>query len=249
MSREPTGPIGPPQENLSPAGKDLGFLPRTFPAVPALEFTSNGGGWPPEPRGQTQVRELEAEQIPGALTDAFAEEIRKYAIYDTRVAALLGDRFVHLTTDMRRWGKGRRPDPSVPLETRIIFYSESNNLAVEVWMKGLSVQGAVGRQGVQPPEVPEEIEEAVALARRHPAIRDLVHGLAAGGLLLPRQDGDPGPGQRIIWVTFFEAAEIEGEKPALFSAAVDLIEQKVLVARAEPPISGYRSGSSETTDA
>jgi hypothetical protein len=227
----------------------LGLLPREVPEVPELEFTGPGEGWPPRPRGQRDVRRLEAQPIPGALTDALEQEIRRSALADGRVRALLGERFVHLTTDMRNWGKGRRPDPSRPLETRALFFSHTNNVAVEVLMTGLSTQGAGTLPGYQPPEAPEEIEQAVALARAHPRISDHVQDLEAGALLLPHQDGDPGYGHRILWVTFFDAAEIEGEKPALFSAAVDLTDQRVLVARPEPPIMRPDDTTGESTNA
>jgi len=47
------------------------------------------------------------------------------------------------------------------------------------------------------------------------------------------------------WVTFFDAEDIEDEKPPLFSAAVDLVDRVVLHARAEPPIG---SQMTEATD-
>jgi hypothetical protein len=165
------------------------------------------------------------------------------------VRELLGERFVHLTTDMRRFGKGHRPDAGRPLETRLLFFSHTNNVTVEVLMTGLSPVGAGTRPGTQPPEAPEEVEEAVALARAHPGISDLVQDLGAHALLIPNQDEDPGYGHRLLWVIFFEAGEMEGEKPALFTAAVDLTDRRVLLARAEPPIERPGKATGEVTDA
>src|SRR5262249_43829909 len=157
----------------------------------------------PQPLGQRDVRDLQAEPIPGALTDALEGEIRRAATQDRRVREMLGDRFVHLATDMRRFGKGQRPDPSRPLETRLLLYSYTNNVTVEVLMTGLSSLGARPVPGIQPPEAPEEIVEAIALGRAHPEISDLVQGLDAHALLLPYQDEDPGYGHRLLWVIFF----------------------------------------------
>jgi hypothetical protein len=103
--------------------------------------------------------------------------------------------------------------------------------------------------GYQPPEAPEEIEQAIALARAHPRISDAVQDLEAGALLLPFRDGDLGYRHRILWVTFFDAGETEGEKPALFSAAVDLTDQRVLIARPEPPIERPEDTTGEITNA
>lgn len=210
--------------------------------MPELEFTGPGEGWPPRPRGQREVRQLKAEPIPGALTDALEEEIRRAALTDQRVQALLGERFVHVTTDPRYRGKWRRPDPDQPLETAVLFFSHTNNVAVEVLMVGLSVRDAATVPGFQPPEAAEEIEQAISLARAHPRISNAVQDLGAGALLLPFRDGELGYGHRILWVTFFDAAEMEEEKPALFSAAVDLTDQRVLIARPEPPIRGPDTG-------
>jgi hypothetical protein len=248
MNRDRAEAILPPEVAI-PVFEGREFLPDEAPEVPELEFTGAGEGWPPRPRDQEEVRELEVEPIPGGLTDALEEEIRSAAINDRRVQEMLGERSVHLTTDMRRWGKGRRPDPGLPLDTRLLFFSHTNNVAVEVLMAGLTTCGARTRPGFQPPEVPEEVEEAVALARAHPAISDLVQDLEAGALLLPFRDGDLGYGHRILWVTFCAAGETEDEKPALFSAAVDLTDKRVLIARPEPPIERPRTTIEEVTNA
>jgi hypothetical protein len=95
----------------------------------------------------------------------------------------------------------------------------------------------VHREGYQPAETEEEILEAICLARSDPCLRDRVQVLGASAILLhgPLGADEAGPAHRTLWVTFFDAQDIEDEKPALFSAAVDLVERVVLHAREEPP--------------
>lgn len=219
-----------------PVEKGVEFLPKTIPKIPNLDFAGAGHGWPPIPLEWENVQPVEVEEIPGALTEELEVRIRKSAGENPRVQAVLGERHVHLTTDMRYFGKGVRPNPALPLDTRLIYFSHTNNIAVEVLMKGLSLVSVAVIPGFQPPEVPEEIEVAVKLARADPRLKNEVRDLGSGGLLLVRREGEIGYGHRLIWVTFFEPEDTEGEKPALYTAVVDLTDLKVLFTRREEPI-------------
>ena len=114
-------------------------------------------------------------------------------------------------------------------------------------MRGPHIQDVVSREGFQPAETEEEILEAICLARSDPCLRDQVRLLGASAILLhcPPGSDEAGNRHRTLWVTFFDAEDIEDEKPALFSAAVDLVDRVVLHARAEPPI-GFQM--TEATD-
>lgn len=217
-----------------PVREGLEFLPREVPEVPVLEFTGPEGGWPPRPLYQEKVSQVRAEQIPGGLTDALEQHIRTVAAQDKHVQALLGERFDYINTDELDRGKDRRPNPSQPLATRVTFFSHTNNVAVEVRMLGSRVRSACNRPGYQPPEGDGEIENAIALARADKRLETEVRGLHADAILLPRDAEELGYGERLIWVVFTDAAKSEAEKPALFTATVDITHQRVLNARPEP---------------
>lgn len=216
----------------------LDTLPKGPPAVIPLKFTLRGAGWPPKPHGAEQVRRLHAQEAPDALTDVLARQLSEIALRDARVLDSLGERYVHIQSDAILAGKGERKDCSEPLQTRITFYSYDRQVAVEVLMKGTHVQAVVAREGYQPAETEEEILEAICLARSDPCLRDSVQLLSASAILHHGSSGadEAGYAHRMLWVTFFDSEDIEDEKPALFSAAVDLVDRVVVLAREEPPI-------------
>lgn len=216
----------------------LDTLPKGPPEVVRLEFTLRGEGWPPKPRGAEQVRRLHAQELPGALTDELDRQLREIALRDARVIDSLGERYVHIHSDAILSEKGSRTDCSGPLQTRLTFYSYDRQTAIEVVMSGPHVQAVASREGYQPAETEEEILEAICLARSDPCLRDRVQLLGASAILLHGPSGadQAGNAHRMLWVAFFDAKDIEDEKPALFSAAVDLVDRVVLHAREEPSI-------------
>jgi hypothetical protein len=216
----------------------LDSLPKAPPAVIPLEFTVRGEGWPPKVRGAEQVRRLHAQEAAGALTDELGRQLCEIALRDTRVRDTLGDRYVHIHSDAVLSAKGSRADCSGPLQTRLTFYSYDRQTVTEVLMKGPQIQDVLSREGYQPAETEEEIQEAICLARSDPCLRDRVQLLGASAILYqgPAGGDGVGNGHRTLWVTFFDAADTEDEKPALFSAAVDLVDRVVLHAREEQPI-------------
>jgi hypothetical protein len=181
------------------------------------------------------VRLIEVEPIQGTLTEAVDEHIRATAIADERVQSLLGPRFDHINTDMLDFGKDRRPNPAQPIATRVLFFSHTNNVAVEVEMVGFGVRRVRTRPGYQPAEGDGEIARAVALARADDRLASAVAGLAANAILAPRAAEDIGHGERILWVVFTDAADSTAEKPALFTAAVDLTGERVVMAGPAAP--------------
>jgi hypothetical protein len=223
----------------------LETLPQARPEVTRLEFTQRGEGWPPQPRDAEQVRRLHAPEAAGALTDDLARELRDIALRDPRVLAEIGERHVFVQSDAVVAQKGSPSDCSGPLQARLTFYSYDRQTAYEVAMNGRHIEAVRARDGYQPAETEEEILEAICLARSDPCLRDRVQLLAASAILLhgPAGSDEAGNAHRTLWVTFVDADEGEDEKPALFSAAVDLVDRVVLHAREEPPF------GSETTEA
>jgi hypothetical protein len=194
-------------------------------------------------------RRSDAQELPGSLTEELALTLRNAALNDERVHATLGERFAHINTDLIPARKGQQHDCAEPLATRLIFFSHSNKIAVEVRMRGAYVHEVNESPGFQPPEGSDEIREAICLARADERIKERVQLLSADAILLPGSPEDLGYGCRMIWVTFTDPAETEDEKPALFSAAVDLIQKKVVLARAEPPIQRTAQNRGETKNA
>lgn len=221
----------------------LRTLPMTPPEFQRLEFTQRGEGWPPRPHGQQEVRRLHAQEMPGALTDELERQVRDAVQRDPRVREMLGDRYVHIHTDAVIPGKGIPADCSQPAGIRLTFYSYGRNAAVEILTRGADVEGVSLRENYQPAEVEEEIREAICLARADCRLKGRVELLAASAILHHASAEEPGQGHRTLWVTFMDPADIEDEKPALFSAAVDLVDRVVLVARPEPPIASAKGES------
>lgn len=235
-------------EIATPVSEQL-YLPSEVPRIPRFAFTGPGEGWPPRPTEQRQVRQLQAEPLHGSFTDELEQRVRHAALSHPDVRELLGERHAFIHTDMAATGKSMRPDLDRPLRMRLIFFSHTHNMAVEVEMEGLELVRAVNVPGFQPPEAVEEIDEAIEIARADPRLHGLVENLEASGLLQQFQREDPLAGRRILWVTFFDPGETEGEKPARYGAAVDLNRRTVLVARQDPDLTRSDTRQSEANDA
>ena|GEM_PF-3071043 len=197
------------------------------PKLQKLEFTGPEEGWPPRPKGRTNIKEVVSEEIPGSLTDAMEEGLRVAAIQDGRVRKLLGGRFTFIGADEIEPDKENPRQPSDPLITRLTFFSHTNNTAIDVRMKGTLVESATIQNGYQPLESGEEVGLAVALAREDGRLRGKLDGLGeVNGILVEPPKGSPGFGHRVIEVFFGK----EGEDLPDYHALVDINDAKVLVA-------------------
>lgn len=202
--------------------------PQKPPEVHTLEFTGPAEGWPPRVKGVTNVRQVHSKEMPASLTDEREAEIRDAALRDASVIKLLGTRFAYITIDLSEPEKCCPPrSTQVPLLTQLTFYSHSNNVAIEVQMSGTTVIGTRRLEGYQPPEGPEEIAAAIRLAQADPRIRDKVGGLNAFAMVSPGPEKYPVPRHRWLWVGFSKKGE---DMPPIYSALVDLTEQKVATA-------------------
>ena len=208
--------------------------PQETPKEIVFEFTKRGEGWPPQPRGQQDIQRVSAREIPGSLTPELEREILLSAQEHPKVKEMLGERFAYISTSPLNVSKKGVSDCSTALKSRMTFFSYSQNSAVEVAMVGMAVQEVSLKPGYQPSEGLSEIEEAICLARADSRIKDNVALLSANAILLPIGDENVGGSQRIMWVIFTDPMETEDEKPSLFTAAVDLISQSVIMARQEP---------------
>lgn len=212
-----------------PLTEGLAELPEPPEHFPRDRF-SQLEGWPPTPRDWQNVTPIQAEAIAGtSLSDINASELLESALKDPRVQEAVGRRFAHIATDPLHIGKGHS-DSAGPFSARMTFFSHSRNRAVEVTMKDRAVELVQLLDGYQPREGHEEIDDAIRLARQDARLNGHVERLDAHAILLPNSDEDIGCGHRIMWVTFTDPQDSEGEKLALFAATVDLISQTVLSA-------------------
>jgi hypothetical protein len=172
--------------------------------------------------------EVASTARPAALTDTRESELRNAATQDSQVRATLGEHFAYVMAAELDPDK-QKPDQATDARAvRLTFYSYSNNVAVEVLMRQQKVEQVSKHENYQPPEGPEEIKTAIALAQREPRLSELVKGMHATAILIYFERGQPEYGRRILHVSF-SATEAEEEAPRYY-ALVDLTEQKTVAA-------------------
>ncbi|MDR4470734.1 MAG: hypothetical protein MRJ68_20955 [Nitrospira sp.] len=237
------GPYGPedPETAISKTK-----LPDKIPTPHPLEFTGEDiiGHHKPKMAGagrDTSVRRVPNEGV--ILTDDDVVSLRKSAESDRRVAALLGSRWAFIDADPvppeGKFSFGCCRDTA--RRVRLVYYSYSQNVAIEVLMvstrltHSLNVLGVSRLEGYQPPEGQQDVQRGIELAKADPRLSGKVDELQGHGLLMQPDRGlfrnDPGYAHRTIWITFSEG---QGGDPK-FWAVVDLTEDKVLEAGEEPP--------------
>jgi hypothetical protein len=231
------GPFGPEDPETVISKKPL---PAQIPARHILEFTADESVGHIKPKMAGAVAEATVTRSTNQatlLTEQEVAALRKSVENDPKASALLG----------ARWGfiNASRLPPEGKVSfgccrnqaqfAKLTYYSYSNNVAVEVRLKGMMVMSASHIAGYLPPEGPEEIQRGIELARADQRIGDKVQGLQGHGLLMQPDRGffrnDPGYGHRVLWVTFSEG--LDGDPK--FWAKVDLTEDRVLESGDEPP--------------
>jgi hypothetical protein len=205
-------------------------LPRDVPQTPDLRFTGAAEGWPPRPQGRTNVAVVQATPLAGSLGADQFSALRQTAVQDARVIAELGSRFAYITGSQLDAQKDQTASPTERAAARLTFYSYSNNVAVEVIVRGGAVESVARREGYQPPEGAEEMERAITLARQDANLRRSVTGMTATAILTYPAEGKPGYGHRVLHVSFTPQG---GDVPQYY-ALIDLTDQKVIVAAALP---------------
>lgn len=171
------------------------------------------------------------------LTANEVAALRKAAERDSRVVKLLGSRWAFVDADrVPPEGKlsfGCCRDTAVL--TRLMYYSYSQNVAVEVRMKETNVLSVSRLEDYQPPEGQQDILRGIELAKADPRLAGKVEQLQGHGLLMQPDRGffrnDPGYAHRTIWITFSKGEDGDPK----YWAVVDLTDDKVLDAREESP--------------
>jgi len=78
--------------------------------------------------------------MPGPPSDEQTAEIIGAASGHEQVRVVLGTRYAYISTDVLSFGKVRTRDCSEQPRTRVLVYSYTNKIAVEVIMLGAKVQ-------------------------------------------------------------------------------------------------------------
>lgn len=230
------GPFGP-EDPETPVRKVK--LPDKPPSTHVLQFTGDdtAGHHKPKMLGAiTDTAVKRSANVSAAPTSSEVAGLRNAAESDRRVTALLGSRWAFIDADRippegkRSFGCCRHTS-----QTRLVYYSYSQNVAVEVHMKETNVFSVSRLEGYQPAEGQQDVQRGIELAKADPRLAGKVEQLQGHGLLMQPNRGffrnDPGYAHRTIWITFSKGQDGDPQ----YWAVVDLTENKVLEAGQEPP--------------
>lgn len=215
-----------------------------------LELPSEGG--PRRPVDSSAPMALQANLPSIIIVEKDISGLRTMAEQNSDVKAQLGERYgfvdsediifqkCHIAVDSEKSKAMRLSNRSSNqvMGHRLTYYSYTHNSAVHVCINGnqVTVQRDP-RKGYQPQEGVEEVEQAIALARKDPRIAQDVQDLFGHAILTSPEEyryfwvsDEAGFGDRVLWVTFSETPE----SLALFFARVDLTNTQVLDAGKEP---------------
>jgi hypothetical protein len=205
------------QEKLTPPPK----------LEPPIEFTGPDQGWPPDVKGAENIQVMKYELLVSAMTPAFAARLDEVVRSSAEVQKSLGERFAFIEASVVEESKEQDIRPLERQLTKVVYYSYSRNVAVAALVRGGEVLRAEDLEGYQPPEAPQEIDEAVKLARADSRLQDIVKGEYEGrGLVTERDEGLRGAGNRLIYVSFMKPGTANTE----YFALVDLTDGIVLEA-------------------
>ena len=231
------GPFGP-EDPETPVRKTT--LPDKLPSPHVLQFIGDDTAGHHRPKMVGAVSDTAVKRSTNASAVLTANEVvilRSAAESDSRVTKLLGGRWAFIDAD-RILSEGKlsfgccRHTTNL---TRLVYYSYSQNIAVEVHMKGTNVLSVSRLEGYQPPEGRQDVQRGIELAKADPRLAGKVEQLQGHGLLMQPDRGffrnDPGYAHRTIWITFSQGQDGDPK----YWAVVDLTEDKVLEAGEEPP--------------
>lgn len=231
------GPFGP--EDPETAVQKIA-LPQKAPVPHVFQFTGEDIAGHHKPKMAGTLQDASAKRATNASAVLSAEDVamlRKAAESDRRVAALLGSRWAFIDADRIppegkvTFGCCRETTGLV----RLVYYSYSQNVAVEVRLKETGVLSVARLEGYQPPEGRQDVQRGIELAKADPRLAGKVEQLQGHGLLMQPDSGffrnDPGYAHRTIWITFSKGQDGDPK----YWAVVDLTEDTVLEAGEEPP--------------
>jgi hypothetical protein len=231
------GPFGP--EDPETAVQKIA-LPEKPPVPHVFQFSGEDIAGHHKPKMAGTIQDAGAKRATNTSAILTAEDVvtlRKAAESDRRVATLLGSRWAFIDADRIppegkvTFGCCRQTTGLV----RLVYYSYSQNVAVEVRLKETDVLNVARLERYQPPEGRQDVQRGIELAKADPRLVGKVDQLQGHGLLMQPDGGffrnDPGYGHRTIWITFSKGQDGDPK----YWAVVDLTEDKVLEAGEEPP--------------
>lgn len=210
-------------------------LPMPPQTVHRLQFDDPSDGTLMRPTGITTEPVGDPPGGSGSTAEAVSD-LKEKALANAKVREILGTRFTLISTTILDPGYKQLSGccTATPTRNRLTFYSYTNNIAIDVDMKGDAVTSVLRRAySYLPPEGEEEMREAIDLARKDNRIAGGLANLDGHAILMQPGDGllrnEPGYGHRVFWVTF--SKELSGNPE--YWAVVDLSEQIVLKAEKE----------------
>ena len=234
---------GASPSSFGPADAETPVAKRPLPEIPPVphrfEFSGldESGHVRPKTAGATSPMGVGRTVSPAAFTTDQIAALRQAAEANPRVAAMLGDRWAFIEAD-RLMAQGKASFGCCTesfRQARLLYFSYSHNVTVEVQMQDTTVIAVSRREGYIPPEGDQDVQKAVELARGDRRLSGKVAGLEGHGIMMEPKEGiiwdDPGYGHRVMWVTFSQGQDGDPK----FWAVVDLTADKVLDAGAEPP--------------
>jgi hypothetical protein len=212
--------------------QQIARFPRLPPVVHHLHAINPGDGWPPKLARAKSPRTVTPLPPLTVLDSRREDRLRRHALQDPRIKALLGGRWEYLgchQTEQRNY----RHDGA--LHARLSFYNYTARHAIDVELVDDEIVEVRRLDGYMPPEGPIEIRQAIAMARADGRLNGKVEALDSHAILQsPTEPAHPLGGRRILWVVFSEPDDPRREMPARFAALVDLTEQKVVWAGEAP---------------
>lgn len=203
------------------------LLPSKVPEITPQEFTGPSEGWPPQPKGRTNVQLVPSLPLREAFTDLSARQAREVAEADARMRTVLGSRFLHLSTNEAEPSKEEKTKGEKTKKSsvaRVMFFSYANNAAVEALVRDNEVVEVRLRKNYQPPESQEEVKMAVGMAQGDSRLRDKVEGMKANAIVTFPNRGQAGHDHRVLYVSFWKG----DEDITRYFATVDLTSNQVL---------------------
>lgn len=217
-------------EVRSPETLKAESLPLPPGRVHRLEFDDPSDGARRMPMGITALPAGRGTGEDGSASTGVSDLAAK-ALTNPKVRDVLGSRYTLISatvvdlTEKHLSGCCTGMTP----KHRLMFYSYTNDVAVDVEMKGDEVGNLVRRdRSYLPPEGEGEMQQAIALARKDSRIPGGLPQLDGHAILMQPSDGllwnEPGYGHRVFWVTFSKGLSGNPE----YWAVVDMSAQTVL---------------------
>ena len=203
-----------------------------------LDAIALNAGWPPRVEGIEAVTRIEPDPPANPFTIETEAAFLRVALSHPDVQALLQGRWEHFGTYL----SSPRGYDDCCHDARVYFHNYTAGYGVEVMMRDCAIQSITKQDPYLHPESAIEESQAIALAKEDSRLKGRLAGLDATAILQIPPADDPAYGNRLLWVMFTEPDNPTMEARALFTAMVDLNQQRVLEAGVAPCCSSTDAG-------